>query len=67
MRPILLVALFAFALPAVGLAQSSNLHSGAITAEVANAVNDPARQADQALDARRKVALIMTFAEVKPG
>ena len=67
MRPVLLVALLALALPAVGLAQSSNLHSGAITAEVASAVKDPARQADQALDARRKVAQIMTFAEVKPG
>ncbi len=67
MRPTLLVALLAFALPTVGLAQSSNLHSGAITTPVATAVNDPARQADQALDARRQVARIMMFAEVKPG
>ena len=67
MRPTLLVALLALALPAVGLAQSANLHSGAIPADVASAVNDPARHEDQALDARRKVALIMTFAEVKPG
>ncbi len=67
MRPVLLVTLLAFAWPTMGLAQSSNLHSGAITAEVASAVKDPARQADQALDARRKVAQIMTFAEVKPG
>lgn len=67
MRPVLLVTLLALAVPAVGLAQSSNLHSGAITAAVTSAVNDPARQADQALDARRKVAQIMTFAEVKPG
>ncbi len=54
-------------MPPVGLAQSSNLHSGVIPASVASAVNDPARQADQAEDARRKAALIMTFAEVKSG
>lgn len=31
------------------------------------AVNDPARQADKANDARRKITAVMTFAEVKPG
>ncbi len=67
MRPALLAALLALAFPAMAMAQSSNLHSGAITTDVATAVNDPARQQDLALDARRKVALIMTFAEVKPG
>lgn len=37
------------------------------SAAIAAAVNDPARQADTAKDAQRKVAEIMAFAEVKPG
>lgn len=41
----------------------------AVTAptSIADAVNDPARQADKADDARRKVADVMAFAQVKPG
>ncbi len=45
----------------------SNLHSGAIPVVVARAVADPARQADAANDARRKITAVMTFADVKPG
>lgn len=67
MRPILFATLLAVALPATGLAQSPGVSGQTIAADVASAVNDPARQEDQALDARRKVAPIMTFAEVKPG
>lgn len=67
MRQTMLAVLLALALPSVALAQVSNLHSGAITAVVQKAVNDPARAADKSNDARRKVALVMTFAEVKPG
>lgn len=67
MRQTMLAVLLAVALPSVALAQVSNLHSGAITAVVQKAVNDPARAADKSNDARRKVALVMTFAEVKPG
>lgn len=67
MRKTVLAVLLALALPSVALAQVSNLHSGAITAVVQKAVNDPARAADKTNDARRKVALVMTFAEVKPG
>jgi predicted methyltransferase len=67
MRPILLSLLFFAALPGVALAQASNLHSGAISADVERAVNDPARAADKVDDARRKVAQVMTFAQVKPG
>src|SRR6185312_2933846 len=67
MRQTVLAVLFALALPAVALAQVSNLHGGAITAVVQKAVNDPARAADKTNDARRKVALVMTFAQVKPG
>jgi predicted methyltransferase len=67
MQKTLIAALLALALPTVALAQVSNLHSGAITAQVEKAVNDPARSADATNDARRKMALVMTFAEVKPG
>jgi predicted methyltransferase len=67
MRQTLLAVVLALALPTVALAQASNLHSGAITAVVEKAVKDPARAADASKDARRKVALVMTFAEVKPG
>lgn len=45
----------------------SDLHSGAIPVVVARAVADPARQADKANDARRKITAVMTFADVKPG
>jgi predicted methyltransferase len=67
MRQTVLAVLLALALPTAALAQVSNLHSGAITAAVQKGVNDPARAADKTDDARRKVALVMTFAEVKPG
>jgi len=67
MRQTLLAVLLTLALPTVALAQVSNLHSGAITAAVQKGVDDPARAADKSNDARRKVALVMTFAEVKPG
>ena len=55
MRQTMLAVLLTLALPSIALAQVSNLHSGAITAAVEKGVNDPARQADKADDARRKV------------
>ena len=67
MRQTVLAVLLALALPTVALAQVSNLHGGAITAAVQKGVNDPARAADKSNDARRKVAQVMAFAEVKPG
>jgi len=67
MRPTILAVLMALALPSVALAQVSNPHTGAIRAYVANAVNDPARQADKSMDARRKITDVMRFAEVRPG
>lgn len=67
MRPTMLALLLTLALPAAAAPQVSNLHSGAITAAVQKGVDDPARAADSHEDARRKVALVMTFAEVKPG
>src|SRR3546814_1302287 len=67
MRQTMLAVLLALALPSVALARDSNLHDGATTAAVQKALDDPARAADKADDARRKVAMVMTFAEVKPG
>ncbi len=67
MRPTMLALLLTLALPVTAQARVSNLHSGAINAAVQKAVDDPAREADRADDARRKIALVMTFAEVRPG
>ncbi len=67
MRPAMLALVIALALPAAALAGVSNPHSGAISATVAKAVADPSRKDDAANDSRRKVAAVMTFAEVKPG
>ncbi|GAA0244254.1 class I SAM-dependent methyltransferase [Rhodanobacter caeni] len=64
MRLTVLAALLVFALPPVTLAETSkDTGSDAIT----RAVADPARQADRADDARRKVAQVMAFTQVKPG
>jgi predicted methyltransferase len=67
MRPTVLAVLIALALPSVALAQVSTSHNDAISAVVAKAVSDPARQADQSKDASRKMPLVMMFAEVRPG
>jgi len=67
MRLTVLAVLIAFTLPAAGLAQAPSLYSGPISPVVVKAISDPARQADQSSDARRKVAQVMMFAEVKPG
>jgi predicted methyltransferase len=57
-----LAALLLLTLPGVSLAQSTTP-----AAYITAAVNDPARQADAANDARRKVGELMAFAQVKPG
>ncbi|WP_189439831.1 class I SAM-dependent methyltransferase [Rhodanobacter panaciterrae] len=67
MRHTVLAVLLALALPAVALAHGSDMKGGATSAAVQKAVSDPARAADQSNDARRKVATVMAFAEVKPG
>ena len=67
MRPISVALSLLLALPVVAAAQVSYPHSGAIAAAVQKGVDDPARAPDKADDARRKVARVMTFAEVKPG
>lgn len=67
MRPITFTMLAMLALPAAVLAHPSQTATDATPAYVAAAVHDPARQDDQSIDPRRKVADVMTFAEVKPG
>ncbi|MGH8157997.1 MAG: class I SAM-dependent methyltransferase [Rhodanobacter sp.] len=67
MRPTALALLLALALPAATLTQAQSMSGGAIPATVTKALVDPARQADAADDARRKIAEVMAFAEVKPG
>lgn len=67
MRHATVALLITLALPLPALAQVSSLHSGAISAAAQRGVDDPARQADHHEDARRKVVLVMTFAQVKPG
>ena len=67
MRPTALALLLALALPAATLAQAQSMNDGMIPAKVTKALADPARQADAADDARRKIAEVMAFAEVKPG
>jgi predicted methyltransferase len=77
MRPTTIVFLLgALALPVAALAQSSApastpASSAAVPAPVPSyvtaAINDPARKADAQNDARRKMAAVMTFAEVGPG
>jgi len=65
MRTLALAAVIALALPAVHAAPASPQH--AQPPYLAAAINDPARQADRSDDARRKIAQVMAFAQVKPG
>lgn len=67
MRPVALAVMLSFALTGAVQASTSSLHTGAISATVQKAINDSARQSDKTDDARRKMAAVMMFAEVKPG
>ena len=71
MRPTVLAVLVALTLPAAAVAATpahARHHAvGTVPAYVTAAMHDPARKADAADDARRKMAAVMTFAEVKPG
>lgn len=71
MRPTVLAVLVALTLPAAAIAATpAHTHhhaKGMVPAYVTAAINDPARKADAPNDARRKMAAVMTFAEVKPG
>ncbi|MDE1893222.1 MAG: class I SAM-dependent methyltransferase [Xanthomonadaceae bacterium] len=57
----------ALALPAVAAPPKPHPAGAALAGAVQRGVDDPARAADKADDARRKVVQVMTFAEVKPG
>lgn len=65
----LMFALAALALPLATQAADppATPSSTAVPAYVTAAINDPARKADKADDARRKMAAVMTFTGVKPG
>lgn len=67
MRLTMPALLLALAIPAVAQAGVSNLHRGAISSAVQKALDDPARATDKADDARRQIASVMMFAEVRPG
>ncbi len=67
MRLTLPLVLIAAALPFAAPAATAADSKGATPADVTAAINDPARKADAADDARRKPAEVMTFAQVKPG
>ena len=67
MRLTLLAATLVLALPVAASAAASSGHATTTPAYVRNAVADPARKLDASNDARRQVAALMTFAEVKPG
>jgi predicted methyltransferase len=67
MRSAVLAVLVALALPAtVAAAPATHAHPK-VPAYVLKAMRDPARKADSVDDARRQMAAVMTFAEVKPG
>lgn len=67
MKTLLPAMLAAALLPAFAPAHQASEADTAVPAYVTRAINDPARQPDKADDARRKIAAVMTFAEVKPG
>ncbi|HKR76015.1 MAG TPA: methyltransferase [Rhodanobacter sp.] len=67
MRPTVLAALLVFSLPAVPAMAAAPSGSQTVPAYVTAAINDPARAADRHDDARRKIAAVMSFAQVKPG
>jgi predicted methyltransferase len=67
MRPPVLAALVALVLPLAAPAAAPAQSGAAVPAYIRHALNDPARQADRADDARRKAAEVLAFAGVKPG
>jgi len=70
MRNPSVVLLAALALPLAANAQSgapSATPAANVPAYVTRAIDDPARSADSKDDARRKIAMVMTFTGVKPG
>jgi predicted methyltransferase len=65
MRTLVLAAVIALALPVAHTTHAAPQH--AQPPYLTAAINDPGRQADRADDARRKIAQVMAFAQVKPG
>ena len=63
----LAVLLFPMAAAAASGAAAPNTDTGTVPAYVTAAIDDPARAADKADDARRKMAAVMAFTGVKPG
>ncbi|KZC16122.1 methyltransferase [Rhodanobacter sp. FW510-R12] len=66
MRQTVLAVLLALVLP-VAAPAAPPPHGAAVPAAVRKALDDPARRADKADDARRKVAEVMAFTGVAPG
>lgn len=67
MRSAVLAVLVALALPAAMAAAPATPTHPKVPGYVLKAMRDPARKADSVDDARRQMAAVMTFAEVKPG
>jgi predicted methyltransferase len=72
MRTIVLAVLVGLAMPSALLAKTPPTFApartnDAIPAYVTAAINDPERKADVSNDARREIADVMAFAQVKPG
>lgn len=67
MRLTVLAALLALTLPPAVPAMPAAPSSATVPAYVTTAMNDPARGTDSKDDARRQMAAVMVFAEVKPG
>jgi predicted methyltransferase len=72
MRISLIAAMLLLALPAATQAKSATPATMPVTsaptpAYVTAAINDPARQADSKDDARRQIAAVVAFAQIKPG
>ena len=66
MRSTPLALLVVLAIPVAALAKPSHAPAAA-PAYIATAINDSAREADKADDARRKLAAVIEFTRVKPG
>lgn len=67
MRPIVVAFLIAVTVPCAALSRPAAQTNPPVPAYIRSAINDPARKADTVDDARRQMAAVMTFTEVKPG
>ncbi|HEX6550507.1 MAG TPA: methyltransferase [Gammaproteobacteria bacterium] len=67
MRPIVVAFLIAVTVPCAALSRPAAQTRTPAPAYIRAAINDPARKADTVDDARRQMAAVMTFTEVKPG